>query len=69
METIEIQKSELIQWIDKINDQKTIEKLISFKEESLEKTERKFGDGKYLISYIADDFNDPIDHFDEDTKP
>lgn len=69
METIEIQKSELIQWIDKINDQKIIQKLISLKEESLVKTERKFGDGKYLIAYIADDFNDPIDHFDEDTKP
>jgi hypothetical protein len=34
-----------------------------------QEVERKFGDGKYLIEYIAEDFNDPIDHFDEDTKP
>ncbi len=70
METLEAQKSELIHWISSVNDQKIIHEMILLRDKSkIEKKPRKFGDGKYLIAYIAEDFNQPIDHFDEDTRP
>ena len=47
---------------------KALMKRIKEKAEKKTKVERKFGDGKYLIEYIADDFNEPINHFDEDTR-
>lgn len=66
----ETEKLELINWISRLKDQQLIHELHLLKEkaEKKPKVERKFGDGKYLIEYIADDFNEPINHFDEDTR-
>lgn len=70
-EKIDIEKSEIIDWIQKLKDSELVHKIFILKKETEAKkgTNRKAGDGKYLIEYIAEDFNDPIDHFDEDTKP
>lgn len=61
-------KIELIDWIAKLNDNDSIEKIMSLKKEltntGLKKT-RIFGSGKHLISFIADDFNEPLDIFRE----
>jgi len=71
---IEVEKHEVLNWIQKLKDSELIHKIFLLKKEAEKKggnaeSQRKAGDGKYLIEYIADDFNDPIDHFDEDTKP
>ena len=61
-------KVELIDWIAKLNDNSAIERIISLKKElthpGLKKT-RIFGSGKHLISFIANDFNEPLDIFKE----
>jgi len=61
-------KVELIDWIAKLNDNAAIERIISLKKEltptRLKKT-RIFGSGKHLISFIANDFNEPLDIFKE----
>ncbi len=71
---IEVEKSEILSWIQRLKDTELIHKVFLLKKESeknvaVVNSKRKAGDGKYLIEYIAEDFNDPIDHFDEDTKP
>jgi hypothetical protein len=64
-------KVELIDWIATLNDNAAIERIISLKKElthtGLKKT-RIFGSGKHLISFIANDFNEPIDIFKEYQK-
>jgi len=71
---IEVEKSEIVNWVQKLKDNELIHKILLLKREAEKKepllsSERKAGDGKYLIKYIAEDFDEPIDHFDEDTKP
>lgn len=60
-------KIELIDWIAQLNDQHSIQKLLSVKNQlspSKNKSESKvFGSGKHLIEYVADDFNEPLDMF------
>jgi hypothetical protein len=64
-------KVELIDWIAKLNDNAAIERIISLKKElthtGIKKT-RVFGSGKHLISFIANDFNEPLDIFKEYQK-
>ncbi|NOX48386.1 MAG: DUF2281 domain-containing protein [Chlorobi bacterium] len=64
-------KIELIDWITRLSDQYSINKLLSLKKE-LNKTAKIeseiFGSGKHLIEYISDDFNEPIDDFKEYQK-
>ncbi len=61
-------KVELIDWIAKLNDSAAIERIISLKNELTHPRSRKtriYGSGKHLISFIADDFNEPLDSFNE----
>ena len=67
---IEAEKSELINWISKLKDHKLIQEILLLKKktETTEKTElkpREFGGGKHIFTYIADDFNEPLDVFKE----
>ncbi len=60
-------KVELIDWISKINNPNSLQKLLKLKEK-LKIPENKigtkiFGSGKNLIEYVADDFNEPLDVF------
>ena len=59
-------KIELIDWIARLKDPSSIDKVLTLKKKLSTKkhSEKKiFGSGKYLIDYIADDFNAPLDDF------
>ena len=64
-------KVELIDWIARLSDQYSINKILSLKKELSVKTKsdsKIFGSGKHLIEYISDDFNEPINDFKEYQK-
>lgn len=64
-------KVELIDWIARLCDQYSINKILSLKKElsmSTKSDSEIFGSGKYLIEYISDDFNEPINDFEEYQK-
>ncbi len=64
-------KVELIDWIARLNDQYSINKILLLKNELSMTTKSKseiFGSGKHLIEYISDDFNEPINDFMEYQK-
>ena len=58
-------KIELIDWIARLKDPLLIGKLLEIKNKVNErKAESKvYGSGKYLIEFIAEDFNEPVDDF------
>ena len=62
---IEVEKLELVSWLQKLKDSVLIHKISVLKKESemVKKVKRERGSGKHLISYIADDFDGPLDHF------
>ncbi len=64
-------KVELIDWIARLTDQYSINKILSLKKE-LSATAKSdstiFGSGKHLIEYISDDFNEPLNDFKEYQK-
>jgi len=65
---IEAEKSELIDWISRLSDQQLIQEILLFRkktETSKALLPREFGGGKHFFSYIADDFNAPLDDFKE----
>ncbi|MFM8742104.1 MAG: hypothetical protein ACKODM_02090 [Cytophagales bacterium] len=72
---IELEKSEIVRWVQKLKDIDLIQKIKLLKKKSekpevlpsLNKT-RKAGDGKYLVSFIADDFEALLDDF-KDSMP
>lgn len=64
-------KIELIDWIAQLNDQQTINKLLSMKKQMSHQKQKDsiiYGSGKHLIEYIAEDFNDSLDMFNEYQK-
>ncbi len=59
-------KVELIDWIAGLNDQSSINKILTLKKKLNNKSKTTagsdlFGSGKHLIEYIADDFNEPLE--------
>lgn len=67
---IEAQKSELIGWINRLKDHKIIQEVLLLKnrletKESGHVGKREFGSGKHIFTYVADDFNEPLDDFKE----
>jgi len=62
---IEVEKLELVSWLQKLKDSVLIHKISVLKKESekVKKVKRERGSGKHLISSIADDFDGPLDHF------
>jgi hypothetical protein len=64
-------KVELIDWIAQLNDQHSINKILTLKKKlstSRKSDSKIFGSGKHLVEHIADDFNDPLDLFKEYQK-
>lgn len=60
-------KIELIDWIAQLNDQYSLEKISTLKK-SLRARKKPpktkiFGSGKFLVEYISDDFNAPLEAF------
>jgi hypothetical protein len=66
----ETQKLELIQWLAQLQDAIVLQKLMEIKqsEQKIATQKRQRGTGKGIFTYIADDFNEPLDIFDEYTK-
>ena len=68
---IATQKLELIQWISNLNDLRVLEEVSEFRKKNalkMTKPKRFFGCGKGVFGEIAEDFNEPLDIFD-DYKP
>ncbi|WP_194775716.1 hypothetical protein [Pararhodonellum marinum] len=65
-------KVELIDWIAGLNDQKALNNILEMKKKlslKMGKSDTKiFGSGKHLVEYISDDFNEPLDAFNEYKK-
>jgi len=60
-------KVELIDWIASLDDDNAIQKVLKLKK-SLTKpiiSREIFGSGKGLIDFVADDFNEPLDLFND----
>ncbi len=65
------QKLELIQWISNLDDIRLLQEVAAFRKRNQSKMQspkRFFGCGKGIFGEIADDFNEPLDIFD-DYKP
>lgn len=64
---IEVEKSEVLKWIQKLKDGELIHKIFLLKKnaESKKIGERKFGSGKHVFTFVADDFDEPLDDFKE----
>ncbi len=69
---VDAQKLEIIEWVSKLQDSQIVQELLTFREKKMVqgkiKIARKVGDGKHLISYVAEDFNDPINFNEEEPK-
>ena len=70
---VDAKKVELIDWIAKLNDQVSIDKVLTLKKKLSDKKDKKsnkeiFGSGKHLVEYISDDFNEPLDIFNDYQK-
>jgi hypothetical protein len=67
--SVEAQKLEIIEWISKLKNNQIIQEILKLREkESQQKTNepvRKFDDGKHIFTYVAKDFNEPLDDFKE----
>lgn len=66
-------KLELIDWINHVKDYSVLEKLVHLKNnlnqsKDLPPLKRNFGDGKHIFKNISDDFNEPLDDFNEYMK-
>ncbi|MFM9837867.1 MAG: DUF2281 domain-containing protein [Cyclobacteriaceae bacterium] len=66
---VEAQKLEIIEWVSRLKNSQIIQEILKLREkenaQAAEKTKRKFGDGKHIFTYIADDFNEPLEDFKE----
>lgn len=68
--TIQAQKLDLIQWVARLDDPKLIEQLAALKNQTRSTVltpKRSFGSGKNVSLTVFDDFNDPIEAFQEYT--
>ncbi len=63
-------KHELIDWISHIKDYSILKKIVQLKNSLSRANEpnpkqREFNDGKHIFTYVADDFNEPLEDFKE----
>ncbi len=68
---VDTTKVELIDWIAQLNDQSLIDKILSLKKElsaTSNEGSKIFGSGKYLIEYISDESNEPLEEIKEYMK-
>ncbi|NIM15496.1 MAG: hypothetical protein GTO45_26245 [Candidatus Aminicenantes bacterium] len=68
--SVEAQKLEVIEWILKIKDASTIKEIMKLKNTASvpERGVRKFGGGKGIFTYVAEDFDEPLPDFKEYMK-
>ncbi len=58
---VEAQKLEIIDWVLKLKDDSTLKEVIKVKNTPFRKKQgtRKFGGGKNIFTYVAEDFDAP----------
>ncbi len=68
--SVNAQKLELIEWILKVKDAVALDEMMKVKRALLKpkKKARKFGSGKHIFTYVADDFDAPLPEFEEYMK-
>ena len=68
--SVEIQKLEIIEWILKLKDPSAIKEIMKVKNVNPSKKTRtrKFGGGKHIFTYVAEDFDEPLEDFKEYMK-
>ena len=68
--SIETQKLEIIDWVIKLKDTSTLDEVMKVKKVHRHKKRgtRKFGSGKTIFTYIADDFDATPADFSDYTK-
>lgn len=67
---IEAEKSELINWINHLKDQRIVHEFLLLKKRLELQSEasenvRDFGSGKHIFTNVSEDFNEPLDDFNE----
>ena len=68
--SVEAQKLEIIEWVLKLKDVSIIKEVLKVKNVHPVKKRgtRKFGSGKHIFTYVADDFDAPLSDFKEYMK-
>ena len=68
--SVETQKLEIIEWILKLKDTSAIRQIMNVKKATnrLKTGTRKFGGGKHIFTYVAEDFDEPLEDFKEYMK-
>jgi hypothetical protein len=63
--SVEAQKLEIIEWVLKLKDVSAIKEVMKVKNvhRSKKRGTRKFGSGKNIFTYVADDFDAPLPDF------
>ncbi len=67
---VDTQKLEIIEWVLKLKDVSALKEIMKVKNvPRIKKREtRKFGSGKNIFTYVADDFDAPLADFKEYMK-
>ena len=73
--SVEAQKLEIIEWISKLQNNQIIQEILKLREKEdfhepstmaeQKFSERNFEDGKHIFTYVAKDFNEPLEDFKE----
>ncbi len=68
--SVEAQKLEIIEWILKLKDASAIREIMKVKKSTTGRKTgtRKFGGGKHIFTYVAEDFDEPLADFKEYMK-
>lgn len=65
---LETQKLELIEWISQLQNIHIVNEIQNIKQKEKKPEQvptRKFGSGKHIFTYVAEDFNEPLEDFKE----
>lgn len=67
---VETQKLEIIEWVIRLKDVSAIKELMKVKNvhPTKKRGTRKFGSGKNIFTYVADDFDAPLPDFKDYMK-
>jgi hypothetical protein len=67
---VEAQKLEIIEWLLKLKDDSAIKEVLKVKKTHprQKRAARKFGGGKNIFTYVAEDFDEPLPDFKEYMK-
>jgi hypothetical protein len=66
---VDAQKLEIIGWVSRLKNSQIIQEIVKLMEketeQTVEKPVKKYGSGKHVFTYVAEDFNEPLEDFKE----